>query len=120
MSSKATVTYLGEATGPTPEMLAAAPYESFGFCVLASAFVLLLASSSALAVKRRAPGAWLTVSGLVVVFAYFIFQNTLAQDAELRYGPWADAVAYIAYGSGAFLISVGYVRLARGLMRGSV
>jgi len=119
MSNEATVTYLGTATGPTPEMLAAAPYESFGFWILIAAFALFLVCAFVLATKARARGSWSTILGLLVVLLYFAFQNTLAQDAELRYGPWADAIAYIAYGLGAFLISLGYAGLTVSLLRAS-
>ena len=39
---------------------------------------------------------------------YFIFQNTVAQDAELRYGPAAEALSLISYGVGGLLIAMGY------------
>jgi hypothetical protein len=112
-----TAYYLGKSTGPTPEMLAAAPYESFAFCTLALAFVLFSLSSGVLAIKARAAGSWLTSAGLLVMFLYFVFQSTVAQDAELRYGPWADAVSVIAYGFGGLLVAVGYARLALATLR---
>jgi len=117
MNNEATITYLGKATGPTPEMLAAAPYESFGFWVLVAAFTPSLACAFVLAFKGRARGSWLTISGLLIVLLYFVFQNTLAQDAELLYSPWGNAVASITYGLGAFLVSLGYARFAVATLR---
>lgn len=117
MSNEATITYIGRATGPTQEMLAAAPYESFGFWVLVAAYTLSLACAFVLAFKGRARGSRLTISGLLVVLLYFVFQNTLAQDAELLFSPWGTAVASITYGLGAFLIALGYARLAVATLR---
>ncbi|MDB5977906.1 MAG: hypothetical protein JWR07_4666 [Nevskia sp.] len=111
------IVYLGKATGPTAEMLAAAPVESLGFWMLVLAFLLFVGSSGALAIKARAAGAWLTLSGLLIVLLYFVFQNTVAQDADLRHGSLADAIAFVAYGVGGFLIALGYARLAYHIMR---
>jgi hypothetical protein len=118
MSGEVTVSYLGKATGPTPEMLAAAPYETFGFWLLATAFVLLVASAIVLAVRVRIAGTRLTILGLAVTLGYFTFQCTVAQDAGLRYGPWADAVALVAYGCGGLLTVLGYARLSLAIIRG--
>jgi hypothetical protein len=99
--------YLGRATGPTPEMEQAAPWITGGFLLVAFAFLLYLAFSI-LAVKRRTSGRWFTISGLCIVLLYFIFQSTVAQDAELRYGPAAEALSLISYGLGGLLVAVGY------------
>ena len=119
MSNDASIGYLGKATGPTAEMLAAAPVESFGFWILVLAFLLFVGSSALLAIKGRVAGAWLTLWGLLIVLLYFVFQNTVAQDADpdLRHGPWADAIAFVAYGAGGFFIALGYARLAYHILR---
>ena len=102
-------TYLGEATGPTAEMKQAAPWISGGFGLVVLAFLLYF-GFSILALKRRAPGRLLTFSGLCIMMVYFIFQNTLAQDAELRYGPVADALSLILYGLGGLMVAGGYAK----------
>ena len=102
--------YLGQATGPTPEMEHAAPWIASGFGLVILAFLLYLGFSF-VAAKRHAAGRWFTIAGLSVVMLYFIFENTLAQDAELRFGPTAVALSFISYGVGSLLVAVGYARL---------
>jgi hypothetical protein len=109
--SQVDVYYLGVATGPTAEAQAAAPWATGGFVLILVAFTLCFAATAVLVVKRRVPGRWLILSGLTFVMIYFLFQNTLAQDAELRYGPVADALALVSYGLGGFAAALGYTRL---------
>ena len=110
MSKEAQVSYLGTATGPTPEMLAAQPYITAGFWLIVLAFLCYL-GFTIVVFRRRAPGRWFTLSGLVVLLIYFLFHNTLAHDAELEFGPTADALELIAYGISGLLVAVGYARL---------
>ena len=110
MSKEAQVFFLGKATGPTPEMLAAQPYITAGFVLMVVAFVCYL-GFTIVAFRRHAPGRWFSLSGLVVVLSYFLFHNTLAHDAELEFGPTADAFELIAYGISGLLVTVGYARL---------
>lgn len=108
---QATVIYLGKATGPTDDVLAAAPYESVGYWLMLAAFLIMLGAAGVLRFKARAPGSGLCLAGLLLVLAYFLFRQTVAQDAELRYGPWADAVELVAYSIGGLVIAIGYARL---------
>jgi uncharacterized membrane protein YecN with MAPEG domain len=101
--------YLGEATGPTADMQQAEPWITAGFALVVFALLLYL-GFSVVAIKRRTPGRWLTFSGLSIIMMYFVFQNTVAQDAELRYGPVADALSLVAYGFGGLLLAAGYAK----------
>lgn len=104
------VTYAGRATGPTTDMQNAAPWIVGGYWLVVLA-VLFYFGFGVVAVKRRTRGRWFTLSGLIIIMLYFIFQNTVAQDAELRYGPVADALSLVAYGTGGLLITAGYAML---------
>jgi hypothetical protein len=104
------ITYAGRATSPTREMQHAAPWILGGYGLIALA-ILLYFGFGVLALRRRTGGRWLTLSGLIIVVLYFIFQNTVARDAELRYGPVADALSLVAYGTGGLLVTAGYARL---------
>jgi hypothetical protein len=109
MAEEIQTIHLGEATGPTPEMQQAAPWITGGFWLMVFAF-LLYSCFAVSAAKRRTPGCWFTLSGLVIIALYFIFQNTLAQDAELRYGPVADALSLAVYSIGGVMLAIGYAR----------
>lgn len=102
---------LGVATGPTADALAAAPWLTGGSLLILVTFLLCFGATVLLATKRQVPGRRLMLSGLILVLVYFVFQNTLAQDAELRYGPVADALTLVSYGVGGLIAAIGYARL---------
>jgi 4-amino-4-deoxy-L-arabinose transferase-like glycosyltransferase len=84
--------------------------------IIVSLLILLLVAST-VALRLRLRGSWTIVVGLSVVFLYLIFRQTFAQNAELLFSPWGDAVARMAYGAGALLFAVGYARMCRQLHR---
>lgn len=99
------------ASGPTSDALAAAPWATGGFALILAAFVLCFSATVVLGIKRQAPGRRLMLSGLTLIAVYFLFQDTLAQDAELKYGPIAEALTLVAYGLGGMVVATGYARL---------
>jgi hypothetical protein len=109
---KVDVYQLTVATGPTEEALTAAPWRAGGDALILIAFVLCLTATVFLGIKRRAPGYRSVLSGLILVALYYLFQITVANDAELRYGPVAEALTRVAYGLGSIVVAIGYTRLA--------
>ncbi len=107
----------GAATGPTAADLAAAPWVTLGTWMIIVSLLILLLVASTVALRLRLRGSWTIVVGLSVVFLYLIFRQTFAQNAELLFSPWGDAVARMAYGAGALLFAVGYARMCRQLHR---
>jgi hypothetical protein len=109
---------LGVAEGPTDEGLDAVPWIMGGFALIVTAFLLCFAATVFLAIKRRAPGHWFILSGLVLVALYFVLQMTVLRGAELTYGPIAIGVTLLAYGLGSILVAIGYTRLVWHVCKG--
>ena len=109
---------LGVAEGPTDEGLAAVPWIMGGFALIVTAFLLCFTATVFLAIQRRAPGHWFILSGLVLMALYYVFQVTVADDAELTYGPAGHALALVVYGLASILVAIGYTRLVWHVSKG--
>jgi hypothetical protein len=109
---------LGVATGPTDADLAAAPWMTAGHTLILAAFLLCFTTTVVLAIKRRAPGHRFILAGLILVALYYVFQVTVANDAELLYSPAGYALAHVAYGLGSLVVAIGYTRLVWHVCKG--
>jgi hypothetical protein len=105
--------FVGEVPGPTESELAAANWELLGTSMIGLGLVCMLLVALGFSIRLKLPGSIETLCGLVVVFVYLWFRYTFAQDADLLFGPWADATARIAFGIGALLAALGYARMYR-------
>lgn len=89
----------------------------FGISVLA--FISVVIAASFVAAKTRLPGRFSVLASMLVLPAWWIFEQSTGGSLEMTFGPEAHLATLIVYASFAVLFSFGFVCMCAYLLKKS-
>ena len=104
---------------PTPEELdLLATLSAVSSIVGALAFIGVLAAASIVAVKTQLPGRFSVLLSLVLLPAWWAFEQYMGGSLEMTFGPPAILVTAVVYAAVAVVFAFGYLRMCRVFLKG--
>lgn len=84
-----------------------------GFGITAIAFICVVIAASLVAAKARLPGRFGVLSSILLLFTWWIFEQSMGGSLEMTFGPQALLVSPMVYAIFSTIFSFGFVRMCR-------